>query len=505
MRPHGAQRVRSKTTIGGVLSELSIESTQSSKRIPVYRILVQWAFCIIAVVFGLRVAQEANLVRVNFSRVDEASELFRPSSNRTVHHYEYWIDPKNESTPGLLGAKKSPRVYVGRHPILVRPWPHPDPVEMVHAYKMIARVQLEQQRLYGIQSWKPIIAITPMYVRTFQSVHLTGLLHTLSLVRGPVTWIVIEAGGASAETAALLSQARVDKLVHLGASEQLPQSFKGRRILESHLRIEGLRYVREHNLEGAVVFADDSNVYSMQFFDAAQKVRWVGTFPVGILGHAGFEEPDLSSTLDFHKPFDLPVQAPTCDTSGNIKGWHAFGSRSLDGEFVKGDREEETKLEWAGFVLNARAVWTTEPDRPKWIKEWIEWAHPEDGQYIDLRSIVSDETKVEALGRCGSDEAVLVWWARMEARSDSKFPSRWALDSPLEIIVPAKRTPWPDRIFPLSSPPPPAPQTTKHRGGNRSGGRDGKSRRGKRRPDVVKSRPLDNQRESSIVSKGMRT
>ena len=174
MRQHGAQRVWSKTTIGGVLSELSIESTQSSKRIPVYRILVQWAFCIIAVVFGLRVAQEANLVRVNFSRVDEASELFRPSSNRTVHHYEYWIDPKNESTPGLLGAKKSPRVYVGRHPILVRPWPHPDPVEIVHAYKMIARVQLEQQRLYGIQSWKPIIAITPMYVRTFQSVHLTG-------------------------------------------------------------------------------------------------------------------------------------------------------------------------------------------------------------------------------------------------------------------------------------------------------------------------------------------
>lgn len=496
MRTYGVQRVRSKTIIGGVLSELAIESTQSAKRIPVYRTLMQWALCVATVVLGLRVAQEANLVRVNFSSAEDAPELFIQRSNQTVHHYEYWSDMKNLSTPVIPGTNKSAGVYVGRHPILVRPWPHPDLMEVAQAFNMLARVQLEQQRLYGIPTWKPIIAITPMYVRTFQSVHLTGLLHTLSLVRGPVTWIVIEAEGASAETAALLSQARVHKLVHLGASEHLPQSLQDRRILESHLRIEGLRYVREQNLEGVVVFADDSNVYSMQFFDAVQKVQWVGALPVGILGHAGFEEPALSRTEEFPKPFDLPVQAPICDTPGNIKGWHAFGSLSLDGELVKRDRNEEMKLEWAGFVLNARAVWAAEPDRPKWIREWVEWAHPEVGQHIELRSIVRDETKVEALGRCGSEEAVLVWWTRMEARSDSKFPSRWALDSPLEIIVPAKRTPWPDRVFPLSSPPPPA---GKRRGGNRSGGRDSKSRRGRRRPDAVKSTLLDNQRQSTAL------
>lgn len=70
---------------------------------------------------------------------------------------------------------KSSRVYVGRHPILVRPWPHPDPLEMAQAFSMIARVQLEQQRLYGIQAWKPVIAVTPTFSRTFQSVHLTGI------------------------------------------------------------------------------------------------------------------------------------------------------------------------------------------------------------------------------------------------------------------------------------------------------------------------------------------
>jgi hypothetical protein len=136
---------------------------------------MQWALCVATVVLGLRVAQEANLVRVNFSSAEDAPELFSQRSNQTVHHYEYWSDMKNLSTPVIPGTNKSAGVYVGRHPILVRPWPHPDPMEVAQAYNMLARVQLEQQRLYGIQTWKPIIAITPMYVRTFQSVHLTGI------------------------------------------------------------------------------------------------------------------------------------------------------------------------------------------------------------------------------------------------------------------------------------------------------------------------------------------
>lgn len=173
MRPGGTQRVRSKTIIGGVLSEPATECTQSPKRVPVCRNLMQWTFCLAAVVLGFRVAHEIDLVRDHFSRMEEASKLFVQISNRTVNHEQYYWTEAFKSR-NATGAKSS-RVYVGRHPILVRPWPHPNPKEMAQAYNMIARVQLEQQRLYGIQSWKPIIAITPMYVRTFQSVHLTGI------------------------------------------------------------------------------------------------------------------------------------------------------------------------------------------------------------------------------------------------------------------------------------------------------------------------------------------
>lgn len=66
-------------------------------------------------------------------------------------------------------------------------------------------------------------------------------MHTLSLVRGPVTWIVIEAGGMSNDTAELLTQARVYNVVHLGYPKPMPGGFEARWIMESHLRVEGLR------------------------------------------------------------------------------------------------------------------------------------------------------------------------------------------------------------------------------------------------------------------------
>lgn len=68
-----------------------------------------------------------------------------------------------------------------------------------------------------------------------------GLMHTLSLVRGPVIWIVIEAGGVSNDTAELLAEAKVHNVVHLGYARPMPVAFEARWILESHLRVEGLR------------------------------------------------------------------------------------------------------------------------------------------------------------------------------------------------------------------------------------------------------------------------
>lgn len=68
-----------------------------------------------------------------------------------------------------------------------------------------------------------------------------GLMHTLSLVRGPVTWIVIEAGGVSNETASLLKQSQVHKLLHLGSPKPMPSILEDRGVMEAHLRVEGLR------------------------------------------------------------------------------------------------------------------------------------------------------------------------------------------------------------------------------------------------------------------------
>lgn len=59
-------------------------------------------------------------------------------------------------------------------------------------------------------------------------------------------------------------------------------------IMEFYLRVEVLRFVRKKKLEGVVVFVDDSNVYSMEFFNLIQKVEWVGVFLLGVFGYVGF-------------------------------------------------------------------------------------------------------------------------------------------------------------------------------------------------------------------------
>ncbi len=69
-----------------------------------------------------------------------------------------------------------------------------------------------------------------------------GLLHTLSLVPVHVTWIVMEAGGVTNETAYFLSKARVHRLLHLGFGDAMPAGLKERGQLEAHMRVEGLRY-----------------------------------------------------------------------------------------------------------------------------------------------------------------------------------------------------------------------------------------------------------------------
>lgn len=168
------------------------------------RLFLHTVFCIASVVLGFRISQEISLVVLQFSYVEDTinwfdrnsedfenlsaaqglSDLNLPGLSDALEVHETIFDSLSHpdarlpgSLTGLtdpLNASKKTGVQVGRHRILIREWPHPDPTEMMKAYNLIARVQQEQGRLHGVQDWKPVIAITPTYARMFQALHLTG-------------------------------------------------------------------------------------------------------------------------------------------------------------------------------------------------------------------------------------------------------------------------------------------------------------------------------------------
>lgn len=375
-----------------------------------------------------------------------------------------------KTTPSV--EKKSSRVHVGRHEILVRSWPHPDPMQTLSAHQLLVHVQNEQHRMYGLKEQKQLLVITLTYVRTFQAVHLNGLVHTLRAVSGPLIWIVVEAGGVSKETAALLGSSQLS-FYHLGFHEVINAESKHIDQLEARLRLEGLRFIGEQQLDGIVVFADESSTYSLDFFDEVQKVKWIGFCSVGLLStlsRAGLSEESIeivdhqSSEANMEQRLNgsnaaksssveesivpnlaLPFQTPVCNSSGHIIGWYlphhsvlTQGANRVDG------------LKWTGFALSARILWK-EYKKPWWIKSWTELFGGDLSAFRTPLAFVVDASFVEPMGSCGQD--VYLWWVRVEARGDSKFPSRWVIRPPLDVVVPSKRTPWPEAV--VGSPPPP--------------------------------------------------
>ncbi|GMH06402.1 hypothetical protein Nepgr_008242 [Nepenthes gracilis] len=348
--------------------------------------------------------------------------------------------PANETA--AHGAVSGSRVVVGRHGIRIRPWPHPNPEEVMKAHQILERVQREQRIQYGVKNPKTLIVITPTYVRSFQTPHLTGVMHSLMNVPYEVVWIVVEAGGVTNETASLLEKSGI-RIIHIGFDRRMPITWTDRHMMEDKMRLHALRLVRERKLDGIVVFADDSNMHSMELFDEVQKVNWIGAVSVGILAHSG----DADEALQLDKSGDegksLPVQGPACNSSESLVGWHSFISlpyAERNAVYV-GDKGIvlPRKMEWAGFVLNSRFLWKDAIDKPQWIKD-LDSLSEEDIE--SPLSLVKDPYVVEPLGSCG--RKILLWWLRVEARSDSKFPPGWIIDTPLEVTVPAKRTPWPD-------------------------------------------------------------
>lgn len=141
------------------------------------------------------------------------------------------------------GTVSSSRVVVGRHGILIRPWPHPNSTEVMQAHKIIEIVQREQRFQYGVKTPRTVIAITPTYVRTFQTLHLTGVMHSLMNAPYNVIWIVVEAGGITNETSSLLAKSGL-RIIHIGFREKMPILWKHRHKLESKMRVHALRYAK---------------------------------------------------------------------------------------------------------------------------------------------------------------------------------------------------------------------------------------------------------------------
>ncbi|GAB2282645.1 Beta-1,4-xylosyltransferase irx14 [Dionaea muscipula] len=350
-----------------------------------------------------------------------------------------WPENGTESHGGVVSGS---RVVVGRHGIRIRPWPHPNPEEVMKAQRILERVQREQRIQYGVKNPRTLIAVTPTYVRTFQTLHLTGVMHSLMNSPYDVVWIVVEAGGVTNETASLIEKSGI-RTIHIGFERSMSITWADRQRIEDQMRMQALRVVRERQLDGIVMFADESNMHSMELLDEVQKVKWIGAISVGILIHSG----DADKTLHLEKSDDqrnlLPVQGPACNSSDNFVGWHTFNSLPYKerNAFYIGDTGVvlPRKLEWAGFVLDSRLLWKDAHEKPDWIKD-LDMLREEDVE--SPLSLVKDPSVVEPLGNCG--RKVLLWWLRVEARSDSKFPPRWVIDTPMEVTVPAKRTPWPD-------------------------------------------------------------
>lgn len=188
------------------------------------------------------------------------------------------------------------------------------------------------------------------------------------------------------------------------------------------MRLLGLRVIRDRQMEGIVVFADDSNVHSMELFDEIQKVKWIAAISIGILTHSESAEP-MQQLSEEKQNSPTPLQGPACNSSGGLIGWHTFDSFPYAGNTASFVGDMATllpgKMEWAGFVLDSRVLWKEAESKPDWIRDLD--AVGENGEGIESPlALLTDASFIEPLGNCG--KKVLLWWLRVEARPDSKFP-----------------------------------------------------------------------------------
>ncbi|XP_030538868.1 beta-1,4-xylosyltransferase IRX14 [Rhodamnia argentea] len=420
----------------GALRGLSPADSSKSPAATIFWLAVHAVCCLGSLVLGFRFS------RLFVFLLYSTSPMLRATDKTTTYDPIVLLSDPSQSPVN----QSTPHVAVGRHGIQVRPWPHPEPVEVMKAHQIIERVQREQRAQFTAKNPNPrsLIVITPTYVRAFQAMHLTALMHSLMLVPYKVVWIVVEAGGVTSETALLIKRSGL-RTVHVGFKQEMPEAWEDRHSLEAKMRVHALRIVRDKNLDGIVMFADDSNIHSMELFDEVQAVKWIGAVSLGILPHSTVDESDqaVSKVMDESNSL-IPIQGPVCDSANQFKGWRTDNGspNMLGGATHVDDRGSPLpgKLEWAGFALNSRMLWKHAEGKPGWVRDLDSpnW----DNDVDSPMSLLKDISALEPLGNCS--RRLMVWRLRVEARPGTEFPKGWLIDPPLGIPAPSKRTPWPD-------------------------------------------------------------
>lgn len=183
--------------------------TRSRVLTPLLRVCIHCILCTICVILGLRMSQEIQIVVSFWRPAGSYSSLSRRLPDFTFEeaadaggggggvmmiqeqqlHLEQmyganarWLPARNVpgsqrvtyELPNSTALKKG--VSVGRHKILIRPWPHVNPEEMMMGFGLLRTVQLLQDSLHGVPDRRPILAVTTTFVRPFQAVYLTGFL-----------------------------------------------------------------------------------------------------------------------------------------------------------------------------------------------------------------------------------------------------------------------------------------------------------------------------------------
>ncbi|GJN01517.1 hypothetical protein PR202_ga18790 [Eleusine coracana subsp. coracana] len=288
-------------------------------------------------------------------------------------------------------------VFVGRHPIRVRPWPHPDPTELLKAHRILAAVQdapaprepPPQRRCRPRRSSRGPSSPSPRPPPPRSRCPPSPPSPTRSASSTP------SSSGSSSSRATAPTQ-----------SPPCSRTLQPR--LPPHHRAR--REIRKKQMDGIVVFADENSILRTELFDEAQKVAAVGAAPVGILG----EDDGASESF---------LQAPACDGEGErVVGYHVSEDTVLPAN--RSDMLLSSRLEWAGFVFNARALWDGQ-HRPEWVRD----LDAVDDDAASPLALVADAGRVEPLAKCA--HTALAWSLRSDTLHEVKFPHQWKIDPPL--------------------------------------------------------------------------